>query len=78
MPYRFGHYFVGFVLVVILAGFWASYWSTVSNAPMAFHFHAISSSSWLLLLIVQSVAIHQRWNSFHKQMGLASLRYFHS
>jgi len=76
MPYRYGHYFVGFVLLVILGGFWASYWSTIGNVPSAFHFHAISSSSWLLLLIVQSVAIHRRWNAFHKQMGLASFALF--
>lgn len=76
MPYRYGHYFVGFVLLVILGGFWASYWSTIGNVPSAFHFHAISSSSWLLLLIVQSVAIHQRSNAFHKQMGLASFVLF--
>lgn len=76
MPYRHAHYFVGFVLTVILAGFWASYWSTISNVPIAFHMHAISSSSWLLLLIIQSVAIHRRANAFHKQMGRASFLLF--
>jgi len=76
MPYRYGHYFVGFVLLVILGGFWASYWSAIGNVPAAFHFHAISSSTWLLLLIVQSVAIHRRSNAFHKQMGLASFALF--
>ena len=72
MPYRYAHYFVGFVLLVILSGFWASYWSAISNVPVAFHFHAISSSTWLLLLIVQSIAIYRRSNAFHKQMGQAS------
>lgn len=76
MPYRHAHYFVGFVLLVILGGFWASYWSAIGNVPLAFHFHAISSSTWLLLLIVQSVAIHRRSNAFHKQMGLASFALF--
>lgn len=76
MPYRYAHYFVGFVLLVILSGFWASYWSAIGNVPAAFHFHALSSSTWLLLLIVQSVAIHRRANAFHKQMGLASFVLF--
>jgi hypothetical protein len=76
MPYRYGHYFVGFVLLVILGGFWASYWSAIGNVPSAFHVHAISSTTWLLLLIVQSLAIHRRWNIFHKQMGLASFVLF--
>lgn len=76
MPYRYGHYFVGFVLLVILGGFWGSYWSIIGNVPTAFHIHAISSSTWLILLIVQSVAIHGRLNAFHKQMGLASFALF--
>lgn len=76
MPYRHAHYFVGFVLLVILAGFWASYWSVVRSVPLAFHVHAISSSTWLVLLIVQSVAIHRRANLLHKQIGQASFVLF--
>ena len=76
MPYRYGHYFVGMVLLTILAGFWASYWSPIANVPLAFHIHALSSSSWLLFLIVQSVAIHRRANAFHRQMGRASFALF--
>lgn len=76
MPYRYGHYYVGFVLLVILGGFWASYWSLFGKVPLAFHLHAISSSAWLLLLIVQSVAIHRRSNAFHRQMGWASFALF--
>ena len=76
MPYRHAHYFVGFVLLVILGGFWASYWSAIGHVPFAFHVHAISSSTWLLLLIVQSIAIHRRANAFHKKMGLASFALF--
>ena len=76
MPYRQAHWFVGFVLLVILAGFWASYWSAIRAVPLAFHIHAISSSTWLMLLIVQSVAIHRRSNALHKQLGLASFALF--
>lgn len=76
MPYRYAHLYVAFVLLVILGGFWASYWSTIGNVPIAFHMHAMSSSTWLLLLIVQSVSIHRRANAFHKQMGQASFILF--
>ena len=76
MPYRQAHWFVGFVLLVILAGFWASYWSTVRSVPLAFHVHALSSSAWLLLLMVQSVVIHRRGNALHKQLGWASFLLF--
>lgn len=76
MPYRYGHYFVGFVLLVTVMGFWASYFTQIGNVPTAFHVHAFSATSWLLLLIVQSVAIHQRYNAFHKLMGKASFAFF--
>ena len=33
MPYRHAHWYVGFVLLVILAGFWASYWSAINAVP---------------------------------------------
>ena len=77
MPYRHAHYFVGFVLLVIFGGFWASYFSLVGGAmPLAFHVHAATSMSWLLLLIVQHVAIHRRANALHKQIGRASFVLF--
>ncbi len=76
MPYRHGHYFVGFVLVVILTGFWASYFAPIGNVPLAFHVHAFTATSWLLLLIAQSLAIHRRANALHRRMGLASFALF--
>lgn len=76
MPYRHAHYYVGFVLLVIMLGFWASYWSIAASVRGAFHVHAVSAMAWLSLLIVQSVSIQRRNNSFHKQMGLASLVLF--
>ena len=47
MPYRHAPYFVGFVLLVIMAGFWASYFAFGGAIPLAFHVHAISSMMWL-------------------------------
>lgn len=76
MPYRHGHFYVGFVLLVIFAGFWASYFSPIASVPTAFHVHAVTASTWLLLLIAQSLAIHRRMNSLHRTMGLASLALF--
>lgn len=77
MPYRHAHFYVGFVLLVILTGFWASYFAPIRSAmPLAFHVHAVTASSWLLLLIAQSVVIHRRMNALHKTMGLASFALF--
>lgn len=76
MPYKHAHYYVGAVLLVILAGFWTSYFSVIRTSPFAFHFHAFASTSWLLLLIAQSVAIHRRHHAFHRTMGKASFALF--
>ena len=76
MPYRYGHYFVGLVLLVILGGFWASYFAPIGEVPLAFHVHALTAMSWLGLLIVQSVTIHARKNAIHKVLGKASFVMF--
>lgn len=77
MPYRHAHYFVGAVLLVIISGFWASYFSVVSGPmPLGFHVHAVTSMAWLLLLIAQHVTIQGRHNALHKQMGKASFALF--
>lgn len=76
MPYKYGHYFVSFVLLVTVTGFWVSYFRLIGEVPLAFHVHAFSATSWLLLLIVQSIAIHHRHNRFHKLAGLASFGLF--
>lgn len=76
MPYRHAHYFVGLLLLVIMAGFWGSYFAADGPAPLAFHVHAISSMTWLALLIAQHLAIHRRANALHRQMGRASFVLF--
>lgn len=76
MPYRHAHYFVGFVLLVIMTGFWASYFNRAGAVPLAFHVHAVSSMTWLVLLIAQHLTIQRRANALHRQMGRASFALF--
>lgn len=77
MPYRHAHYYVGFVLLVILTGFWASYFAPiVEPMPLAFHVHAITAMTWLAFLVVQIVSIHRRMNALHRQVGWVSFVLF--
>jgi hypothetical protein len=76
MPYRHAHWFVGFVLLVIMAGFWASYFGADGPIPIAFHVHAISAMTWLALLIGQHLTIQRRAHALHSQMGRASFVLF--
>ncbi|WP_340588272.1 hypothetical protein [Erythrobacter alti] len=76
MPYRHAHYFIGFVLAVIIAGFWASYFAVSESIPVAFHVHAVSAMAWLALLLGQHLVIQRRANALHRQMGKASFALF--
>lgn len=76
MPYRHANYFVGFVLLVIIIGFWESYFMPINDVPSAFHVHAFTAITWVLLLMVQIWAIHNRRRDLHKIGGMLSLFLF--
>jgi hypothetical protein len=76
MPYRHAIYFVGFVLLVIIYGFWESYFLPINDVPSAFHVHAFTAITWVLLLMVQIWAIHNRRRDLHKIGGMLSLFVF--
>ncbi|MBX7533675.1 hypothetical protein K3165_12140 [Qipengyuania sp. 1XM1-15A] len=77
MPYKYGHYWVGFVVLVTVAGFWPSYFLLFATPiPFAFHVHAFTSLAWLLFLIAQSLTIHNRQPAWHRTMGRASFVLF--
>jgi hypothetical protein len=76
MPYRHAKYFVGFVLVVIIVGFWDSYFIPVAEVPMAFHVHAFTATTWVMLLLFQDWSIRSRRRDLHKFGGILSLFLF--
>lgn len=76
MPYRHARYFVGFALVVIILGFWDSYFVPIADVPAAFHVHAFTAMAWVTLLLFQDWAIRSRRRDLHKIGGLLSLFLF--
>ncbi|NCF15917.1 MAG: hypothetical protein GWP62_11445 [Gammaproteobacteria bacterium] len=76
MPYRHAKYFVGFVLVVIIIGFWDSYFVPIAEVPTAFHVHAATAMIWVALLLFQDWAIRSRRRNLHKIGGILSLFLF--
>ena len=76
MPYRYANYFVGFVLVVILVGFWDSYFMPIAEVPAAFHVHAFTALTWVCLLLFQNWSIRTRRRDLHKIGGILSLFLF--
>lgn len=76
MPYPRAHYWVAFVLLVTVVGFWPSYFMKLSEAPLGFHVHAVTSLVWTAIVMVQSWGIHHRKRGLHKALGKASLALF--
>jgi len=76
MPYPQANYFVGLTLLVIVVGFWGSYFTEIGDVPTAFHVHAITATSWVMLLMVQVWSIHNRRNELHKMVGRLSFALF--
>jgi hypothetical protein len=64
-------YFAGLFLVAIVA-FWPTYLSRLARASAHTHLHAVTASSWMLLLIAQPLAIRTRRIALHRTLGRAS------
>ena len=76
MPYRKAHYFIALTFLVIVIGFWGSYFQPFNSVPLAFHVHAATAMAWVLLLLFQHWSIHNRKRHLHKTAGLLSLALF--
>ncbi len=76
MPYRHANYFVAFVLLTIVVGFWGSYFAPIAEVPIAFHVHAATATLWVVLLMFQHGSIHARRKGLHKFGGVFSLLLF--
>ena len=76
LPYPRAHYYVAGLLVFVVLAFWPSFFSDLSNPPLAFKVHGITATLWVLLLIVQSWAIHSGRPALHRQLGKSSFVLF--
>ncbi len=76
MPYRRAPYYVLFVIAVIVAGFWPSYFGASGPIPWQFHAHGIAASLWVLMVLVQSWTVHKAQLPLHRAVGKSSLLLF--
>lgn len=76
MPYRNAPYYMLAVIAVIVAGFWASYFSVWNSAPWQFHAHGVAASIWVLMVLFQSWAVHKDQLPVHRIVGKSSLVLF--
>src|SRR5690242_21812772 len=73
MPYRHAPYYILVCIAVILAGFWAIYFSFWGEVPWQFHAHGVAASIWVLLVLVQSWTPHHKQLSLHRAVGTSGL-----
>lgn len=70
-----GYYFMG-VLVLVILGFWPSYFAKfidrTADFTLYFHFHAVTATLWLALLIVQPILIQKKKLQLHRLLGKTS------
>jgi hypothetical protein len=76
MPYRNAPYYILVCIVVIVAGFWESYFSVSGNVPWQFHAHGVAASIWVLMVLAQSWTPHHDQLSLHRAVGKSSLFLF--
>ncbi|MEO0346761.1 MAG: hypothetical protein AAF229_10940 [Pseudomonadota bacterium] len=69
MPYKRAWIGVFIMLLLSVAAFWRSYWSTFTTVPWQYHVHGPSATVWMLLLIAQSRSIHIGERSLHRTAG---------
>ena len=76
MPYRHACYWLLSLYPLTLLAFWPGYFSRLSEAPPALHFHGLTASLWIALVAAQVWTIHRRRNSLHKMLGYSSFLLF--
>jgi len=74
MPYvRTAVFWFIALLVILVAGFWNSYFSIFFDGPArAHHFHGLSMLAWVLLLINQAWLMRARKLDLHRKTGKLS------
>ena len=58
--------------VLVLVGFWQTYFSQLGEAPIHAHAHGTAMSLWCLLLIAQAYLIRTGRRDVHRQLGKVS------
>ena len=72
MPFPRAHWYLTAFLAVTIVAFWPNYFGMLRAAPAGHHMHGITATIWLLLLIWQGWAIHNKRRDQHAMVGKAS------
>lgn len=76
MPYRNAPYYILACIAVIGIGFWQTYFAKWVAVPWQFHAHGVAASLWVLMVLLQSWAVHKDQLPIHRAVGKSSLILF--
>ncbi|MFZ6820013.1 hypothetical protein [Undibacterium sp. Ji22W] len=71
--YRHAVYYFSLVLMIAVIGFYPSYFGNLPNADLAHHFHGITATLWMLMLIIQAWFVRTGKIKVHRMVGRTSL-----
>jgi len=60
-------------LLTAIIGFYPSYFGRLTQTDVAHHFHGLTATAWMLLLITQGWLFRQRRWTLHRRLGRGSL-----
>jgi hypothetical protein len=70
--YSRAYIYFGIAFLVTIAGFFPSYFGRLFETGAAHHFHGITASLWMLLLVVQPILYKLNRIDLHRKLGLIS------
>lgn len=72
MPFPRAHWYLTAFLAVTVLAFWPNYFGILDKAPSGHHMHGITATIWMLLVIWQVWAIHNKRRAQHALAGKTS------
>lgn len=70
MPYRKAWLWVLLLFALTFVAFWPGYFSKLTDAAIAHHYHSASAVLWMVLAIAQSWTAHNDLLALHRKTGL--------
>jgi len=70
--YSRAYIYFGLAFLITIAGFFPSYFSRLSETGGAHHFHGITATLWMLLLVVQPLLYRLDKIEWHRMLGRTS------
>lgn len=71
--YSRAYLYFGFSFLIMVAGFAPSYFLKFGETSLAHHFHGITASLWMLLLVIQPLLYKSGKMQWHRILGRSSL-----